>query len=59
MKIKHFREKLNMTQETLANKLNVDKSAVTKWETGVAVPKANKLPKIAEVLECTIDELFS
>ena len=59
MKIKHFREKLNMTQETLANKLNVDQSAVTKWETGVAIPKANKLPKIAEVLECTIDELVS
>lgn len=46
------------TQETLAECLNIDRSTVAKWETGKSYPKAKLLPKIAEVLNCTVDELL-
>ena len=58
MKIGEYRKRAQLTQEALANKLNVDPSAITKWETGAAAPTAAKLPKIAEALGCTIDDLF-
>lgn len=42
----------------LAEKMHTDRSTIAKWETGVAMPSAAKLPLLAEVLGCTIDELF-
>ena len=37
--IKARRQELNMTQERLANKLNVGRSTVSNWETGVSQTK--------------------
>lgn len=56
--IQNLRNKNNFTQEQLANKLNVDRSTIAKWETGEAMPRADKLPEIAKILGCTIDDLF-
>lgn len=47
-----------MRQEDLAKKLSIDRSTVAKWETGEAMPRADKLPVLAKLLGCTIDELF-
>ncbi len=47
------------TQESLANELGIDRSTVTKWETGESMPRAELLPKIAKVLNCTVDELLN
>lgn len=58
MKIKELREAMNYNQSDLASELGVDRSAVAKWETGEAVPRTDKLPKLAKVLGCSIDELF-
>ncbi len=58
MKIKHYREEQGMKQETLALKLDVDRSTIAKWENGDAMPRADKLPEIAKVLGCTINDLF-
>ena len=58
MKIKELREAKNYNQSDLASELGVDRSAVAKWETGEAVPRTEKLPKLAKVLGCSIDELF-
>ena len=41
-----------------ANALQVSQQAVYKWEAGTAMPSAAKLPLLAEVLGCSIDELF-
>lgn len=57
-KIKEFRLKLNYTQESIASKMNVSQAAVASWETGKSLPVANKLSKLAKILDCTIDELF-
>lgn len=58
MRIEQLRVAQNMTQGELAEALNVDRSTVTKWETGVAMPTAAKIPQLAEALGCTINDLF-
>lgn len=56
--LKELREKENLTQESLAKLINVDRSTIAKWETGEASPRSDKLPTLANVLNCTIDDLF-
>ena len=58
-KIKELREALGMTQQEVAEKLNVSQGAIAMWETGKAIPTSDKLPKLAEVLKCEIADLFS
>ena len=58
IKIEEQRKKKGITQDALAEMLHIDRSTIAKWETGAAMPRADKLPKIAEVFECTIEELF-
>ena len=56
--IAELRKKAGMTQLKLSEFLNVDRSTVAKWESGEAKPTADKLPKIAKILNCKIDDLF-
>ena len=42
----------------LVDQLNIDSSTVDKWFTGENIPRADKLPRLAQLLGCTIDELF-
>ena len=58
MRIKSLREAANLTQVQLADKLGVLSTTVSNWETGVALPKTIILPQLAEILDCTIDELY-
>lgn len=58
MKLRAIRETHEMTQEMLAAKLNVTRSAVGMWETGKAMPTADKLIALAEILNCTTDDLL-
>lgn len=58
MKIKERREALGLTRVQLADRMGVSKVAVRKWEVGLAKPSADKLPALAGLLGCTIDELF-
>lgn len=48
--IKEAREGLGMTQETLAEKLEVSRQAVSKWELGASVPSRENLRLLEEVL---------
>ena len=57
--IKHIRLKCGMNQEQLADKLGVDRSTIAKWETGEAMPRSDKLPLLAETLNCSIADLFA
>lgn len=53
------REKSGLTQKEVAEKLRVDQSSVSWWETGKNNPRASLLPAIATLYGCTIDELLS
>lgn len=56
--IKRLREKVGKTQMQLAEDLGVTQACVAMWETGKAFPNSDKLPVLARVLGCTIDELY-
>lgn len=47
------------TQREVAKILGVKESAVSKWERGVTKPRADKLPVIAKLYGCTIEELLA
>lgn len=57
--IKKLREQKNLTQKELAERVCVERSTVAKWESGAAFPSASKLPKLAEVLGCSVADLFA
>ena len=58
IKIKELRKKRDMTQEKLAEYLNVSFQAVSKWETGAASPDLSMVVPLARLLGVTTDELF-
>lgn len=58
MNIKNMRNNMGMTQKMLADKLQIAQSTVAMWETGENAPRTMMLPKIAKVLDCTVDELL-
>lgn len=56
--IKTLRKSKGLTQEELANRINVVRQTVSKWEKGYSVPDAEILKKIAEVLETDVSQLL-
>jgi len=59
MRIKELRQMAGMTQQQVADSMGVLTSAVSNWESEVALPRARQLPLLARVLGCSIDELFA
>lgn len=57
-KISALRKSINITQETLAQKLNVTNQAVSKWESGQSCPDIALLPQLADIFEISLDALF-
>lgn len=57
-KIRKLRKKNGLSQEELADKLDVSRQAVSKWEKGV-MPDINNMTKIATFFDCTIDYLVN
>ena len=51
------RKFLRLTQEELAEKIGVSKSAVAKWETGGGLPDRDNLRRLAEAINVTVDDL--
>jgi len=51
------RKYLNLTQEQLADKIHVSKSAVAKWETNGGIPDRDNLCRLAEVLNVNVSAL--
>lgn len=47
------------TQREVAKLLGVRESSVSKWERGAAKPRADKLPTLAKLYGCTIEELLA
>ena len=56
-KLKMLRKESNLTQEELAEKLNVSRQAITKWESGDGTPDIENLKQISILFNTTIDEL--
>ncbi len=57
--LQHLRASRNMTQEQLAMLLGVSRQSVTKWEAEKSYPEMDKLLKICQVFECSLDDLVT
>lgn len=58
-RIKALRKNKNITQDELAEVLNISPQSVSKWETGNSIPDVELLPIIARYFGITMDELFN
>ena len=58
MKLKELRQAKKLTQIEIATELEVSRTTVSMWEIGAALPRADKLIKLADILGCTVDELL-
>lgn len=54
-----LRTQKGLSQSQLGEMLGVTNKAVSKWENGSTKPNTNLLPKIAEILGVTVEELFA
>jgi transcriptional regulator with XRE-family HTH domain len=55
--LKYLRKEAGLTQEQLAEQLNVSRQAVTKWESGQSLPDIENLKEISMIFSVTIDSL--
>ncbi len=56
-KIYKLRNLHKMSQEDLAQRLNVSRQSISKWENNTSVPELEKLIQLSEVFQLTLDEL--
>ena len=57
-KLKELRSAKGLTQEQLANDINVTKGAVAMWETGKRTPDTDMLKTLSQYFRVTVDELI-
>lgn len=57
-KLRKLRNQKQLTQEALAEKLNVSRQAITKWEKGEGIPDIENITQISRFFGITIDELI-
>ena len=56
-RIYELRNQKNLSQGDLADKLDVSRQSISKWENNMAVPDLDKLMKLCDVFEISLDEL--
>lgn len=53
-----LRKMTGMTQEALAEKMNVSRQTVSKWETDAVYPEIDKLIELCGLFNCSVDQLL-
>ena len=56
--IQFLRKRENITQEEFAEKMNVSRQTVSKWESDAAFPETDKILQICELFSCDMDTLM-
>ena len=59
MNIRILRKKLRMSQEELAERVDVSRQTIAKWENGESLPDIHKCKRLADIFEVTLDQLSS
>ena len=57
-KIIRLQKKNGWSQEELADKMNIYRQAVSKWERDLSFSDISSIPKLAEIFEVSVDELI-
>lgn len=55
--LQNLRKQQQISQEQLADRLNVSRQSVSKWESGDSYPETEKLIAICQIFNCTMDDL--
>ncbi len=58
-KLKEIRKKFGLSQEQLAEIMNVSRQAITKWENDVGLPDVSNLQELSKVFGITVDYLLN
>ena len=53
------RKNNNLTQMQLAEKLGITDRAISKWENGICMPDVSIIPELCNLLDISINDLFS
>ena len=56
--LRAFRKQKEFSQEYLAEKMNVSRQTISKWENGTAMPDLKKLTDLATLFDVSMDELL-
>ena len=56
--LKKLRKEKGLSQEELAEKLNVSRQSVSKWESGATYPEMDKVLLICKLFDCNINEIM-
>ena len=56
-RIKRYRQMQGLSQEELAEKINVSRQAITKWENDNGIPDIDNLIALSKIMGITLDEL--
>lgn len=57
--LRALREKRGVTQQELADMLNITQGAISQWELGLSYPRTELIPLLAKALNCSIQDLFA
>ncbi|MCL2772954.1 MAG: helix-turn-helix domain-containing protein [Oscillospiraceae bacterium] len=57
-KVQNLRREKQLSQEELAEKLDISRQSVSKWESGLAMPEIDKLIMLSEIFGVTTDYLL-
>lgn len=57
--LRKLRKNKKLSQEDLAEKINVSRQSVSKWETGDAYPEMNNLLELCKIFHCHINDLVN
>lgn len=58
-KLKSIRKRFSLSQEQLAEVLNVSRQAITKWETDTGIPDICNLQELSKIFRITVDYLLN
>ena len=58
-KLKKQRALANLSQETLAEKLQVSRQTISKWENGSSLPSTKHIFTLTEIFNCSINDLIT
>lgn len=54
----YYRKKSGLSQQEVATRLGLDQTAVSAWEKSKKMPRAERMPTIAALFRCSIDDLY-
>lgn len=57
--LEYLRKGKKLSQEELANRLNVSRQSVSKWESGGAYPETEKMLSMCKIFDCSLDQLMN